>query len=157
MAVEVRTWESGGLFVVQIEILNDGSTSGNHNVEIRPGAGQEFEFLYGRIFNGDVAARTAVATIRNEQAGTMAELQRSSIGAGDDAPIPSSNNTASLVAGVHFDLGGDMGILYVLASVAVSQNSIHCFVLRLRGEAPTITITSPSGATETTDFAKTEG
>lgn len=144
-------WD-GGTWVYHADITNDGSNSGNHTYSVVPGAGNELEVLYGRILNGDAAARTSQVLVKDVVGGEiLARIVNRSLGAGLDHSFPAVSeavDSAKLSAGARIIIAGLMELQAVIAAVAVSQDSAFGVVCRIRGGVPTVTLTSPTDAVE---------
>jgi hypothetical protein len=146
-------WE-GATFIYYIRIVNDGSNSGNHEIEISPGVGNELEILYGSIFNGDTAARTILCIIQGQDSSEYSYLlpRNFSLGAGLKVPFPVTDEVeggGALSGARRLIVSGDMKLYVRIASVGLSQDSEFGVIMRTRGDAPAVTVTSPTGATET--------
>ncbi len=146
---------AGALWIYQANITNDGSNSGSHIYDVVPGAGNEFEVLYGRLSNDDTAGRNGSVTIEGEASLPVSTLlRRASIGANTHRNFPVAAAPADLSeasAGTRFIVAGTMTITAILEAVAVSQDSAFAIVCRIRGRLPTVTLTSPTDAVETID------
>ncbi|MFQ5810612.1 MAG: hypothetical protein ACE5JM_13430 [Armatimonadota bacterium] len=146
-------WE-GVIWTYFQTITNDGTNSGNHNWVIEGAAGEEFEVLYGHLFNGDASARTVSAQIRDISNNILSYLlpNGASVAAGAARAFPTSMSSADDDAVGHGRLivAGTMDLNFTINSVAVSQDTRLGLVLRLRAGLPTVTVTSPTGATEST-------
>lgn len=153
------TWPGGATWVFRVTITNDGANSGTHEVDITPGARNDMWLLYGSIRNGDASTRTAQIVIEDDSANILASLipgfaNGVALTANDSFPWPTNDETGASAANVIHQplmLAGAMNLHNQLTSVAVSQDSSVSVVARIRGALPTITITSPTGATETVD------
>ena len=117
------------------------------------------EILYGYIFNGDTSARVSVVRIQ-DSAGSLnlgfLTDRNISVTAGEVLGFPTS------IAGTSYNdqpslpgraiVSGVSQLHAQVGSVAVSQDSVFTITARIRGGVPTVTLTSPAGATETVDL-----
>lgn len=139
-------WE-GALWVYHADIVNNGANSGNQVYSIVPGVGNELEVLYGTVFNGDAAGRSTTVII-DDGTNNLSLMVSETLGSAASRDFPSSN-TSRGAAGQRYILAGTMRLITTVASVAVSQDSRLGLCCRIRGDLPTVTLTSPTGATET--------
>ena len=144
-------WE-GATWVYHASITNNGSNSGNHDYVIVPGAGNEFQILTGTIFNGDTSSRSVEGRIRDDGQRTLGYVieRDATVAAADQRAFPS---TQSLGDGgpaqtSRFIVSGTMEVFLQVRLIAVNQDSQIGLVARIRGGLPTVTLTSPTGATE---------
>lgn len=154
-----KDYWSGATWVYHATVTNDGATSGNHVYVVSPGVGQEMEVLYGRLFNGDGSARTAFANTRNAGGDVLTTyLATISLGVQGHYPFPQideSTTGGSSLGPTRKILSGTMDITFNVNSIAINQDTAFSIVARIRGGLPTVTITSPAGATETVDENRT--
>jgi hypothetical protein len=155
MTEEGRYWE-GATWVYRANIVNDGVNAGNHVYLVSPGAGNEMEILYGSLLNGDATNRSALARIEDDEGNILAEILLAfTLNAGIRASFPAVDEAAAtgmgLAAGSRLILSGAMQARFQISSVAVSEDTAFAIVCRIRGARPTVTLTSPTGATETVD------
>ncbi len=147
-------WD-GGTWVTHIKILNDGSNSGAHVYEISPGAGAEMEILYGSITNNDAAGRIVDGVVEDASGGNILALvseAAKSLGATTLMAIPQHPGGGAVADPSlfpRFILSGTMNLKVTVAAVAVSKDTQFALVARIRGALPGISLTSPTGATET--------
>lgn len=149
----VLTWPAGATWTFRATITNDGANSGNHIYDFSPGARSEFEVLYGSIFNGDAAGRGAQVRILNPDDDIVGDMVPNTftLATGARMPFPATDEIADN-AGVstrRWIITGNMAVSVRVNSVAVSQDSAVGITVRIRGAIPTVTLTSPTGATET--------
>ncbi len=147
-------WPGGATWVLAADIVNDGSNSGDHAYAISPGAGAEVYILDGFIINEDAAGRNVTVRVTdgtNIVGGSIPEAQ--SLGAGTRMPI--YPNISSLSVGGHgqMHLSGVMVCEVRIASIAVSQDTTVGLVCKIRGREPTLSLASPTDATETISTA----
>ena len=137
-------WD-GATFEYQAQITNGAGGSGDITVEITPGAGNEFEFLYGAISNGDTVTRTLFMQIRDSNDNVITTDTIDDINAGGRLALPgvaASSHSADRPAasGTHRRIvSGTMDILLTASAIAASQDATFTFTLRIRGPVPTIT------------------
>ena len=145
-------WE-GRTWVYHADILNDETNSGTHSYEVSPGRGNELEVLYGRLLNLDSTARTVNANVDDDAGNQIGHMiptnfsltQAQRIG----FPVIDEANSNAAVNSNRWFLSGAMTLQVEIASIAVSQDTVFSISCRIRGGLPTVTLTSPTGATET--------
>lgn len=150
--LEIDEYWGGRTWTYAADVTNDVTNSGTHEYDTVPGAGNEMEVLYGLLKNDDTSARTGFARIRDTtEAFELGRVTPSfSITAGQHLPFPVVDEAGSAGASRgRWIITGTMQLNVELLSVAVSQDSAFHLVARIRGGLPTVTITSPTGATET--------
>lgn len=143
-------WE-GGTWIFSAKITNDGSNSGTHEYDCTLAAGDEMEVLYGSIHNLDSSTRTALGLVEDtddNEIGIFLTSNAISAGFSNSFPQVHAPGDSRSFAAKRFILSGTMNLHMQLASVAVSQDSRFAVVCRLRGDPPTVTLTSPTNATE---------
>lgn len=152
-------WD-GALYVFQADIVNNGANSGNHIYAVTSGVGSEMELLYGNVFNGDGSNRTITGVIQDDGGEDLGFPIPSghTLNAGNNYSFPATDAPAAthtaFSAGVRPIFGGGMLLRVQVSSIAVSQDTEFALVLRIRGAIPTVTMTSPTGATETINTNK---
>lgn len=155
MGQDLEYW-SGATWVLRAIITNDACCSGTHNYAVVPGEGSEMEILYGTTTNADSAGRVASVRILDADGGNvLTSFGELTITAGERFPFPSSDGSLSGThteiaarAGNRYTVSGTMALEFNIAAIAVNQDSRFAVVCRIRGSVPTVTLTSPSGATE---------
>lgn len=143
-------WD-GAVWVYRATITNDGSNSGTHEYDIVPGAGNELEVLYAQLFNGDATGRNGGMNIKDADGGkSIGEIRNASISATDTLALPnrSSGSNADGGVGQRIIVAGTMSLVLSVASLAVLKESRLGIACRIRGGLPTVTLTSPTDATE---------
>ena len=147
-----HTW---GMWTFRVTFLNDGSTSGTHQVDIQPGDGNICVLLGGSFDNGDGSARNSNLNKNNADGNAVRHLLGGtavSVGAGAVRNFPTSEATADENAASSpppIVFAGTEKLVWQLLSVAVNENSIFAVEMLVSGGPPTVTLTSPNGATET--------
>lgn len=142
-------------WVYAADVTNDGSNSGTHKYDTTPGAGNVMEILYGQLRNNDTSTRTGFARVQDPSG--VLELGRLAaslaITAASHMPFPV---TDELVVGGsslgRWIVSGTLILSTELLSVATSQDSAFHIACLISGGLPTVTITSPTGATETVNL-----
>ncbi len=156
---------AGATWVYADIITNDGSNSGNHTRSIVPGDGNEMELLYGLLFNGDASARAAKVVIGTGGgtpnftgfANVMYLLLPTglNLAATTPTPFPVSDDVGSGGAsgqGARHVISSSMELFSQINSIAVSKPTRFAVACRIRGGIPTVTLTSPTDATEAVDI-----
>lgn len=133
-------------------IANDGSNSGNHGYNFTPGAGNILVVLGGILFNGDTVALNGSVIVRNSDNNDIRRiLPTTSIAGGSSREFPtkelSSDDGVASAEGVV--VSGDEDLQILLASVNVNDDSLVSLYGLVSGGPPTVTLISPTGATET--------
>lgn len=140
-------WD-GGTWVYHASITNDAMDAATQTYTIVPGAGNEMEILYGQIFNGDTVARSIVVSIE-DNGNELARLIALAAAAASFHSFPASDDPAvastDLSAGSRLIVSGTMQFVGLVASVAVSQDSLFAVVARIRGGLPTVTEGASAG------------
>ena len=139
-------------FNYRATILNDGANSGNHDYLFEPGEGGIMGEITGQILNGDAAGRTITIQTRDADDNISRQWLGNTVGSNTRRQFPTSQTSGD--NGLSSSppapwAAGSMDFFIRIASVAVSENtevSLACLVLEL---PPTVTLTSPTGATET--------
>ncbi len=143
-------WPRGATWIYQAAITNDGTNAGNHVYTVLAGEGNEFEILYGSLFNGDTVSLNGSSFIDDGTNRGPYVAGILSIGAGAYMPIPSlqesSSNTS--VQNPRLLVSGPMRLVTVLEGVNTLDDSAFFMALRIYGGQPTVTLTSPTDATE---------
>ncbi len=145
-------------WVYHAKVINDAITSGNHEYDVTPGAGGQFEFGWGTISNRDLStARNGFVIIQDsldgDQIGTMMGFQ--SIGPGIRGVFPDRFAYAASVqqqmgyGGTPLRVPSNAFLHAEIQALPINEDTEFSMVVRVRGRKPTVTITSPSGATET--------
>lgn len=149
-------WWDGALWVYIATITNNGANSGAHVYNMVPGAGNEVELLYGHILNGDTSARVCKVNMTDDEANALAALLddlagisltggvTNSFPMGGDVPAAAGSGAGP----TRFMVAGTMALNIQAAAVGTSQDTRVAIVCRIRGGVPTVTLTSPTGATE---------
>ena len=146
---EVLDYWGGSLYVYQATII--GSAAASHRYDIEPGEGNEFQMLWGTLFNGDTTARSPSSLIYSDDTFSFVLtrfLNTSTIGAGSYRNFPadaSYGSDAGQSAASRILMAGKMVLRVQLSSVAISQDSALAFACRLRGDPPTVTRSVTSG------------
>lgn len=144
-------WD-GATWLYSALVTNDGDNSGTHTYAVVPGTGNELEIIGGFLENRDSAGRTGNAIIDETAGGTaIARLigENESIAAGVERHYgPTATTATTYLQGDRIKISGSMEITFGLSAVAVSLASRFTMIARIRGAIPTVTITSPTGATE---------
>lgn len=148
-------WD-GALWVYHADIVNDGSNSGNHIYLMTVGAGNELEVLYGSILNGDASNRVAFVRIDDGAeliAPLLGDLEGITLNSGQSHGFPyapaEASGGAAAGAGARYLMAGAMRLRAQVTAIAVSQDSAFGIACRIRGEIPTVVLTSPTDAVET--------
>ena len=147
-------WE-GGTYVIQGTVETDGATAGEASLTVTPGAGNEFEVLYGMVGHDDATTRTTQSLIRDD--GDRGLMFYNTEGfANTEHEIP--NNRGSRIVGkpTRGFVSGAMDVFSRVAAMGVNQKATFALVLRLRGGIPTVAFAGPSGATLTTNTKRVE-
>lgn len=152
-------WD-GALWVYQATITNGGGGGGTNSYLIVPGAGNEMELLYARLFNGDTANRSANAVIETNTAGEV--LTRliginTTIAAGADRMWPYAStpaDNAPMSGGSRVFIAGTMRLYFEVLSVGASDDTALGLVCRIRGGVPTVTETGASTPTIVTNVER---
>ena len=147
-------WD-GETLVYRVKIENGGGGGGAIRVEIVPGVGNEAEFLYGTIENGDTSSRTGSATFQDPSGNGLGNLQSASIGAGGGTNVPTSSNQM-ITSGARLIVSGEAKLILQVAGVAAGQDALFGFALRVRGGVPTITEVGNSTPTITIETEEVE-
>ncbi len=132
-------------------ITNDACCSGNHVYSVEPGRGNIAILIAGRFLNGDTAGRTGTIDVRNVDNSAMYRLVSATFAAGAFRTFPTTEVSADNgFAGANqpYVLAGLMDLNANLAAIAVSQDTAFSISMLIHGEPPTVTLTSPGGATE---------
>lgn len=148
MTAEPGSYWDGATWVYRATITNDGSNSGNHIYNISPGEGNEMEFLYGTVLNGDTATRTIHIEIDDGSDDQVMVNYTISTAAGIRAhvfPTVANENRPNMT---RYILSGPMRLRLSVLALATSENSEIGIACRIRGNVPTVTLTSPTDAVE---------
>lgn len=138
-------------------IVNAAGASGTHTYRFNPGEDNEFEILYGTLRNGDTSSRSSFNSIQSllPVNRIVADLTPRSfaVAAAGFMPIMANDEVAN--NGGHrmqrpIVSGSNMVLDIALASVAANQDTAVTVMLRVRGDAPTVTMTG--GADAATDI-----
>ncbi|MCJ2531781.1 MAG: hypothetical protein LN413_05700 [Candidatus Thermoplasmatota archaeon] len=150
-------WWDGATWVYHADILNDGANSGNHVYALTLGEGDEMIILYGNALNGDAAGRIATLEIEDDDADRISRFFSRTLGVGGVGSFPYAEDDfeSGLAAGTRFIFSGPMVLRLTVAAVAVAQDTALGIAARIRGGRPTVTLTSPTGATETVNKNRT--
>ncbi len=141
-------WD-GATWEYQATVTNNGTNSGSHVYVVSPGTGNEIVILYGELFNGDSAGRTATIETRTDGAARLLTLHNGTLGAGGIfSLLPSNASTAVSRLSQGLLLSGGMDLRVTLASLAINEDSRLGVVARIFGGTPGVTITSPTDAVE---------
>ncbi len=153
------TWPMGNLWVYHADIVNDASNSGDHRYSVVPGDGEAMEILYGGILNGDSSSRTGNVWIRDALTGNdLTRLMNETLGAAAFRSFPTVGAGDSVEAqGGRFLVYGNMALVGEVLAVAVSQDSAFALAALVRGALPTVTLVSPTDATETVNTNAVQG
>ncbi len=159
MSEQIDTWPGGVTYLALVSVTNDGSNAGDHTYEFEPGIGHEFQVMWVRVQNRDTVARTVFADILDGAGNvsvTLIEGVSAAAAATRSWPAaePSSDGNA-ISGGCSVMVSGTMTLRLQVTAVATSQDSLVSVGLRIRGDAPTITITSPTDAVEVTTTDRT--
>ncbi len=147
MGDDAEYW-GGATWVYHASITNDAMDAATQTYTIVPGTGNEMEILYGQLFNGDTVARSIVVSIE-DNGNELARLIALAAAAASFHSFPASDDPAvastDLSAGARLILSGNMALVGLVASVAVSQDSLFGVVARIRGGLPTVTEAASAG------------
>lgn len=133
-------------------ITNDGANSGNHVYNFSPGGGNMMILLGANLHNGDLSARNAQALLRdNDNNPIRRPLFLGSVAAGAERQIPTSelssdDGSASDPPGEVIAGWEDLNVS--VDSLAVNENTDLAIQFLISAAPPTVTLTSPTGATE---------
>lgn len=143
-------WPMGNIWVYRATITNDGANSGTHEYDVVPGAGGGLRFLYAQLYNGDAVGRTGICSIKDADGGNIiGEIRVVSIAATDSLALPNDSAGSNFSSSaIHYDAAGSMSLFFSVSSLAVSKESRLGVACRIRGPSPTVTLTSPTSATE---------
>lgn len=144
-------WD-GATWVYNADITNDGANSGTHTYTVVPGAGNEAMLMYGTLTNLDTAGRTGFVEITDGTNLLGRLIPSSTFDANTIHGFPTSSTLAAAGQGVDpahpLFLSGTMELVGEIAAIAVSQDTEFAIVMRIRGLAPTVTLSSPTSAVE---------
>lgn len=148
-------WD-GATWVYDAIITNDGVNSGTHIYDVSPGVGNELEILYGQLRNLDTVGRIIDIFIEDDVPNALVYMSPSSFSLTQSQrmPFPVTDEALANSAGQarRWLLSGGMNLSCVAASIAVSQDTRFSICCRIRGGLPTVTLTSPTDATETVNI-----
>ncbi len=159
MSEQIDVWPGGITYLAFLTVINDESNSGNHTYIFTPGVGNEFQIMWLRIENRDSVARTVFADILDDGGNvsiTLVEGVSAAAAASRSWPAAEASSDGNAISGgTPVFVSGTMELRLQVTAVAVSQDSRISVGLRIRGAAPTIAITSPTGANEVTTTDRT--
>ncbi len=146
-----ETYE-GALFVYQSTIINGGGGGGTVSVVLTPGAGNEFELLWGRISHNDATASDIDVHIRDDGDRVLASLfdvdavTQNSVCQFPTAPAAAatSGNVGDTPAATRFLIAGGMDLYMAALLIDLSEGSTNVIVGRVFGAVPTIVETGNS-------------
>lgn len=134
-------------------IVNDGANSGSHTYDISPGAGNVGILLGGQFLNGDAAGRTCQVFARDTDDNRFRSLlPNTTVAAGARREFPTSEATGDnnpATGGSPVMIAGTESVFVSVLAVAVSQDSEMSVQFLVSAGPPSVTLTSPTGATET--------
>ncbi len=109
----------------------------------------------GELFNGDTSGRSATIEKRTDGADRMTTIHNATLGAGAVfSLLPTVASAAVPFFSQGIFLAGGMDLRLTLAAVAVSEDSRLGITARIDGGIPSVTLTSPTDATETVNEDK---
>ncbi len=134
-------------------IVNDGTNTGNHLYNFVPGAGNILILLGGHFLNGDIAGRQGLVTLVDSDGVELRRILFSvSVGAGKRREFPTSEVSAddgNSAAEAPVVASGTEELRVQIQSLAINQNTEVAIQFLVSGGAPTVGLTSPTGAVET--------
>lgn len=144
---------AGSMWNFRATILNNGANSGDHVYSAVLADGDEMEVLYGRIENSDTASRAGLAKIFSSDGDELASFGEKTLNAGAILYFPNAGGApgtgGAALATSKFMVSGAMEFQARVNAVGTSKDTFFAIACRLRGDPPTVTLTSPTGATET--------
>lgn len=143
-------------WVYQAQITN-GANAGDHEYEVVPGAGKEFEIVGGYLWNLDATGHVGFVNIRDDDDNELIALMEDLAGLTFDGSTAMGYPTSDVVAAGGSQgavdsrriVSGGMKLYAKLASVEANDLSRFSLVARIRGGKPAVTLASPALATET--------
>lgn len=152
---EFDSWPGGNTWVYHANITNDGANSGDHTYTVVPGALNEALLMYGLLDNDDTSNRTGFVRITDGTVIVGNLLFSQTLNSGTSHGFPTTSAAAATGNGVDpahpLMLSGTMELVATVSAIAVSQDTAFGIVMRIRGPAPTVTLTSPTSAVEVVD------
>ncbi len=147
----------GALFVYQSTIINGGGGGGTVSAVLTPGAGNEFELLWGRISHNDATASDIDVHIRDDGGRVLASLYdmdavtQNSVCQFPTAPAAAATggNAGDTPAATRLFISGTMDLYMAALLIDLSEGSTNVIVGRVYGGMPTIVETGNNTPTIT--------
>ena len=140
----------GAEWVLQGTIVTDGTNAGNAIVRIDVGKGNVVEVLHGKMKHTDGSSRAVTVIKRDPSDNEVARFMSNSFANGEQN-FPQEGTTGVETAPNDRIVSGDEDIEMKVASMSISSIFTFSISLWIWGGVPTVTLTSPTGATETTN------
>ena len=147
-------WPAGQTWVFQGTVAED-ATAGTHvcSLTVTPGAGNEFQVLYGLIIGGATATAQLYSIFIDDGTNVISYIQNAFSSTNSGATIGVGDNTLSASANLTDELGlpsnpivsGTMRLRMQVQTVAVSVTSTFAVACRIKGTVPTATLADPIG------------
>ncbi len=128
-------------WVYEVDIIN-GDADGEVSAIIVPGAGNEFEVLYGTIFNGDSVNRVTEALVQDDDDNRIGWIMRAAtVNAGHfiGFPIYGAGTTNRGGESNRWIISGGMKLKLSMAAVGATDDVNFAIACRIRGGSPTVT------------------